>query len=197
MSLYNFAPCSTLSQQHPFVSWDNAFTDEQLYQLVEYLDSLEKQEAVVDGDNPDGSVRKSSVAWVQNQNEISAMLYDTLAFVARKLNAQFYGFDLYGFVEHMQYTVYDGSEEGHYTWHLDMSDNSPAARKLSLVLQLSDPDEYEGGVLQTMIASGETSVDKKRGLIAAFPSWTLHRVTPVTKGIRKTLVVWVAGPQFK
>ena len=65
----------------------------------------------------------------------------------------------------------------------------------NIVVTLSD--EYEGGELQTFTQPEPQAVDKKRGLIAAFPSWALHRVTPVTSGVRRTLVVWVAGPQFK
>ena len=112
-------------------------------------------------------------------------------------NISFYGFDLFGFVEDMQFTIYDSETYGHYTWHIDMSEASPSTRKLSLVLQLSDPSEYEGGELQTMNSKEPSVIDKKKGLIAAFPGWALHRVTPVTSGIRKTLVVWIAGPQFK
>lgn len=197
MSIYTFAPGYTLSQNHPFVSWENAFTEEQLQNIVQYLDTLPKEEAAVGGENENGKVRKSNVAWVANNSAQAAEIYDKLAFVARRLNSMFYGFDLFGFVEDMQYTVYDGEQESHYTWHMDMSADTASARKLSLVIQLSSPEDYEGGELQTLVGSEEQSVDKKLGLTVAFPSWTLHRVTPVTKGIRKTLVVWVAGPQFK
>jgi len=197
MSLYNFAPCSTLSQMHSFVSWENTFSDEELDSLIEYLDQLEKVEASIGEGNTDNIIRKSTVSWVKNDSPQAALLYDRMAFVARSLNAKFYGFDLYGFVEDMQYTIYYGDEEGHYTWHTDMSETSSSTRKFSMILQLSDPNDYEGGELQTLIGSDHSAVVKQKGLIAAFPSWTLHRVTPVTKGIRKTIVVWVAGPQFK
>jgi PKHD-type hydroxylase len=70
-------------------------------------------------------------------------------------------------------------------------------RKLSVVLQLSDPSEYEGGDLEIMNCSEPTQVKKEKGLVTAFPSFMLHRVTPVTKGIRRTLVVWLTGPRFR
>jgi PKHD-type hydroxylase len=115
------------------------------------------------------------------------------------LNGQFFQFDLYGFNEDMQYTVYDGEQQGHYTWHLDDSGKNTqrGPRKLSLVIQLSDPSDYEGGELQLQTGPDPTIVDKAKGLVAAFPSYTLHRATPVTKGIRKTLVVWITGPAFR
>jgi PKHD-type hydroxylase len=68
---------------------------------------------------------------------------------------------------------------------------------LSLVLQLSDPAQYEGGNLQVMTGSEPQTVRKQRGLVAAFPSYVLHQVTPVTQGTRQSLVAWVSGPQFK
>jgi PKHD-type hydroxylase len=197
MSNYTFAPAITQEHNHPFVTWEDAFTDEELEKLKSYAKTLPIQEALIEENvTPDAKVRKTKVAWISNTDE-SSWIYDRLAFVARKLNAKFYNFDLYGFLEDMQFTVYEDSEEAHYTWHIDMSDTALAARKLSLVLQLSDPSEYEGGELQTMTSVNPNTVDRKKGLIAAFPSYVLHRVTPVTKGTRYSLVIWVCGPSFK
>ena len=65
-------------------------------------------------------------------------------------------------------------------------------------MQLSDPVDYEGGVLEIQ-PYGEQVIRtrKQRGLIVAFPSWTLHQVTPVTQGSRQSLVAWISGPPFK
>jgi PKHD-type hydroxylase len=97
----------------------------------------------------------------------------------------------------MQYTIYEGNDLGHYDWHLDAGNTSIPPRKLSFILQLSDPDSYEGGDLQIMNSTEPTTVKKEKGFAVVFPSYTLHRVTPVTKGIRKTLVIWVTGPTFR
>lgn len=200
MSVYTFAPLASMNHNHPFVTWQNAFTEEELDELVKYCDdNLQVSKASLGGVNETEdyeTIRTSKTGWLSNNLETS-WIYDRLGFVGRKINAQFYEFDLYGFVEDMQYTIYEGDDQGHYTWHIDMSETSPSPRKLTLVLQLSDPQDYEGGEIQTLTGPTENSVDKQRGLITAFPSWALHRVTPVTKGIRKTLVVWIAGPQFK
>jgi predicted 2-oxoglutarate/Fe(II)-dependent dioxygenase YbiX len=59
-------------------------------------------------------------------------------------------------------------------------DNSTATRKLSMVLQLSDPSEYEGGELQILDKANPETVTKQKGMITVFPSYTLHQVTPVT-----------------
>lgn len=198
MSSYQFVPAQTHHQMHTFVTWADGFTSDELDRICAYGDALTMNAAGVGGENsPNPDIRRTSVGWI-NCNQDTQWLYDRLAFIARQLNAQFYGFDLYGFVEDMQYTVYDGTDEGHYGWHVDMSKQTPAQRKLSLVLQLSDPADYDGGTLEAQFETiTPMQVDKKRGMVAAFPSWVMHRVTPVTRGVRKTLVVWTAGPCFK
>lgn len=198
-----FAPSPTHGvSEHPFTTWENAFSEEELTKLVALLDELPTGKATIGGYSPEEDykeTRESKVAWL-DFNDSSSWVYDRLAWVARQLNGQFYKFDLYGFSEHMQYTIYNGEDEGHYTWHLDLgvsSNSGSPPRKLSMVLQLSDPEDYEGGSLEIYSSAQPTQVEKKRGLVAMFPSYMLHRVTPVTKGIRKTLVVWITGPAFK
>lgn len=86
---------------------------------------------------------------------------------------------------------------GHYDWHKDtLSPIDGIQRKLSLSLQLSDPNTYEGGDL---LIGGPNSVPatRKQGSIIVFPSCQLHKVTPVTKGERFSVVAWVRGPQFR
>lgn len=196
MSIYTFAPAVSKAHNHPFISWADAFTNEELDQIVEYAKTLPTKAAQVSNGQNVTDIRSAQVAWIVN-NEEAGWIYDRLAFVARQINSKFYNFDLYGFLEDLQFTIYKESTEDHYTWHIDMADEAPAARKLSLVLQLSDPSEYEGGELQTMSGPNPSVVDRQRGLIAAFPSYMLHRVTPVTKGTRYSLVVWICGPSFK
>lgn len=199
MSIYQFTPAMTHFNNAPFVTWNDGFTSDDIDRIREYGDSLVLTKAVIDKkgeqDNFD-EIRQSKVGWIANNSD-TAWLYDRLAFIARQLNAKFYGFDLYGFCEDMQYTTYDSTDLGHYSWHVDMAEHAVAPRKFSLVLQLSDPSEYEGGELQIRNQKEPLAVDKKKGLVAGFPSWMLHRVTPVTSGVRKSLVVWVCGPTFR
>lgn len=198
MSNYQFVPANAFNQTHGFVTWTNGFTPEELDKICEYGDKLALADATIGYENAtDCKIRSTQVGWIACNND-TAWLYDRLAHITRQLNAQFYGFDLYGFVEDMQYTVYNADAEGHYRWHVDMSAKSSAQRKLSVVVQLSDPVDYEGGDLQVHFETTEPqTVVKQRGMVCAFPSWVMHRVTPVTSGIRKTLVVWTAGPCFK
>lgn len=203
MSNYIFAPAPTFGvSEHSFVTWENAFNDEEINKLIEHCNTLKFEKASVGVGEECTTVtkiRESKVAWLEHTQD-SGWIYDRMAYVARSLNGQFYRFDLYGFSEHMQFTVYEEDSGGHYTWHIDSGGGAIgnlAPRKLSCVLQLTDPSEYEGGELELMTAGEPTKVIKKKGLVVAFPSYTLHRVTPITKGTRKSLVVWVTGPAFR
>jgi len=122
-------------------------------------------------------------------------VFEKLADVVSKMNAQHFRFDLTGFGEALQLTNYDQAENGMYGWHQDYGGG--VSRKLSMAMQLTDPSEYEGGNLQVMTSSNPQNVRKQRGLIAIFPSYILHQVTPVTQGSRQSLVAWVSGPAFR
>lgn len=201
MSNYQFSPSPSYGiGDYPFVTWENGFSEEELNQIIKIGSSLEMLEGKVDSENNlKKDVRRALTSWIEYNND-TAWLYDRLAYITRCLNGKFYKFDLYGFSEHMQFTEYKAEDQGHYTWHIDTGlnpENSFSPRKLSIVLQLSDPEEYEGGDLELFTSDPPLQILKCKGLVAAFPSYTLHRVTPVTKGIRRTLVVWTTGPSFR
>jgi PKHD-type hydroxylase len=199
MSVYRFSSIPNFGlAEDPFVTWNDGFTDEEIILIDKIAKTRKVDEATVGTDNQkEKEIRSSDVTWIEYSQD-SEWLYDRLAYISNQLNGQFYRFDLFGFQEDLQYTVYDSSKEGHYTWHVDNGvTNNRASRKLSVVVQLSDPLEYEGGEMELMVDANPLKVDKKKGLITAFPSYVLHRVTPVTKGIRKSLVVWCVGPVFK
>jgi PKHD-type hydroxylase len=180
----------------PFVWWDNGFTEQELNWLQEQAKRAE-QRAPVGGDPPEEELvkmRRSHVSWLQKTPE-TAWVFEKLGYIASSLNAQYYRFDLTGFGEPFQLTNYDQSERGMYGWHQDY--NGKTSRKLSLVLQLTDPSQYEGGNLQVHTGMQPQTVRKQRGLVAAFPSYVLHQVTPVTSGNRQSLVAWVSGPAFR
>ncbi len=198
MAIYNLAPSPSLSiPEISFATWSDGFSDEDINKIIGIGDNLAIKDAVVGGDlKVEETIRSSKTGWIGLTPE-TGFIYDKLAYIARQLNGQFFDLDIWGFVEDLQYTIYDGKDD-HYTWHLDRGGStSDTPRKLSLVLQLSDPSEYEGGDLEIFDAPEPTKVQKQKGLVVAFPSFVLHRVTPVTKGIRKTLVVWLTGPRFK
>ena len=198
MSAYQLLPSPSIAiPVIPFATWTGGFTNEEINKIIDIGDRLALNDAVVGGAlQIQPTIRESKTGWISLTPE-TKFLYDKLGHIARQLNGQFFDFDIWGFGEDLQYTIYDSSN-AHYTWHVDHGGNvGISPRKLSLVLQLSDPSEYEGGDLEILANSEPVKIDKERGLVSAFPSYVLHRVTPVTKGIRKTIVVWLTGPRFK
>ena len=195
MSVYQFVPGRDHAGKETVWSWwDDAFNEEQLKQIISIGDSLVLGKATINGDKQIEELRNCKTGWM-NLNPETQFIYGTLSSVVINHNAQFWGFNLFGFVEPFQFTVYE-PDNNHYTWHIDKGYETPAPRKLSAVMFLTDPDEYEGGDLELQIGNEPIKLEKKLGRIYLFPSWTLHRVTPVTKGTRKTLVAWVSGPKF-
>lgn len=99
--------------------------------------------------------------------------------------------------EQVQFATY---EEGmHYNWHVDtfLLSGQPLDRKVSVICLMNDPSEFEGGELQFNIGGQIMEAKLRKGSVIVFPSFILHRVTPVTKGVRKSAVMWLNGPAFK
>jgi PKHD-type hydroxylase len=178
----------------PFAWWEGAFTEQELDWLQQKAREASGSAYIGSGEVSD-AIRRSELNWLHKDSDC-AWVFEKLAFVASTLNADYFNFELTGFGEPLQLTNYDAARQGTYKWHQDFG-SSGASRKLSLVLQLSNPNDYEGGELQLLTSGQPTTIDKKRGLITVFPAWTLHQVTPVVKGTRQTLVAWVSGEPFK
>jgi PKHD-type hydroxylase len=112
----------------------------------------------------------------------------------REVNA-YYDFELMGFIDAPQYTSYGPGQR--YDWHLDLGASStPSVRKLSLTVQLTEESEYAGGDLEFL--SGRVGPRPKAiGTATFFPAFLPHRVSPVTSGLRRSLVAWACGPSFR
>ena len=110
------------------------------------------------------------------------------------VNKKVYKFDLDDIeVERFQFIEY--TEGSHYDWHMDIGTGLPSRRKLSVVIQLSDPNDYTGGNLE-LIGSEENPDIKEQGTAIAFPSFEYHRVTPLKTGKRYAIVFWMHGKPF-
>lgn len=180
----------------PWAWWEDAFTNQELDWLQAKAKHAEQNAQVGSGAGGvvNANIRRSQVSWLNNNTD-TRWIFEKLAYVASKINAEHFRFDLTGFGEPLQLTNYDQSENGMYGWHQDYG--GEVSRKLSMAVQLTDPSEYEGGNLQIMTNSEPQTVQKQRGMIAVFPSYVLHQVTPVTQGSRQSLVAWVSGPAFR
>ena len=142
----------------------------------------------------DNDIRKNKIAWLNEKDDMH-WVYRRLTDVVQDLNRQFFNFDLYGFTEDLQFTEY--SEIGdYYDFHTDNM-YLGLVRKLSVSLQLSDPNDYDGGDLVINTGGGLQKMKREQGTITVFPSYNLHKVMPIERGTRYSLVGWVSGPNFK
>ena len=155
------------------------------------------QDAKLVGQTHDHNIRRADLVWLDNVPDTSWVM-DAIIDLVRVANRDVYGFDLSEFKESVQVAHYDGAREGHFDWHSDIGDGRIARlRKLTLVAQLSESDAYSGGALEVMPSSHTVTAKVTRGTVTIFPSYMLHRVTPVTQGSRISMTVWAHGPAFR
>ncbi len=169
------------------------FSTAEIDQLIAYgADKL--TEARMHG-GQDASVRRSSAAWL-DPREGFGWVGEKILRAAKGFNDRFFGLDLVGIEGGVQLARYDADNRGFYDWHMDAGPQAPR-RKLSISVQLSAPDDYEGGDLEFFFRNTPVSADRDKGLIIAFPSVIMHRVAPVTRGARYSLVAWIEGPAWR
>lgn len=194
--MYAFPPHR--SQLERTWAWIEAFSIEETIKICEYAESLPVQQAVTgNGSLPDNiqkEIRNSVVSWVDHTPEAD-WFYKRIAEKFMEVNETWFRYNLWGFCDDLQFTVYDSTVSGHYDWHVDMLEAGKYARKLSAVVQLSRIENYEGGELRIQ-GKSEEILPKHVGHMLFFPSYVRHKVSPVTSGVRKSLVCWAAGPDF-
>jgi PKHD-type hydroxylase len=123
-------------------------------------------------------------------------VYQTVAELVARANAMHFRFDLSGLGEMIQIARYDADDDGRYDWHQDIG--ATISRKLSVTVQLTNPTNYDGGDLEIYKSGNEAlKASRARGAVTIFPSYQLHRVAPVTRGTRCSLVCWVSGNPFR
>lgn len=144
----------------------------------------------------DKTYRDSRIHWLPKNAEWE-WLYAKIGTYAYRANDAMWHFDISFMNEQIQFTEYDASYAGKYDWHIDVGSGVSSLRKIAIVVQLSDPSEYEGGDLQFYTTKNLTTVPRDKGTVVCFPTYFLHRVTPVTKGKRRSLVLWVSGTPFR
>lgn len=186
-----------------FWFWESEIKEEYLDKwLAEYFDETKIQNATINVDaankkfDLDESIRKTEVVWVKPATEIFDTIYHYI--VSANTNAG-WNFEITG-MEDVQLGRY--TDGGFYDWHMDTfaPDEGNFQRKLSCVIQMTDPDTYEGGDLILKTGKNDTDIHtftRKRGSVIVFPSMVYHKVTPVTRGTRYSAVAWMRGQAFK
>ena len=168
--------------------------------VIDQALNLPEVEPLIADYKVDHFVRKSKIRWIQPDNSDFKFLFDEIWNIGLSMNNQFFNLDM-NLLPAMQFTEYDASYAGEYKLHQDIFwvNQTDRHRKVSLVVQLTDPSEYGGGDLQFEHVPENPPVDdiRLRGTVIAFPSFVFHKVTPVTRGKRYSLVAWFEGPKFK
>jgi PKHD-type hydroxylase len=180
------------------VTWRGLFTPAQLDDLERHCDSLALEPAQLTRTG-NGGIRTTQVAWV-HRDARTEDLYLRMEAIVLRLNTDLFHFDLTGLTT-MQYAVYRQEEAGYFDWHNDYGryrgDPGQEPRKITMSLQISDGAAYDGCDLEVRAAHPIDVADRERGALMAFRANALHRVTPITRGVRKSLVIWAIGPEFR
>ena len=182
---------------HPYAWTEKFLTKSECEDIIKYSKNLKQtqQARVIDkGQKTIKQIRDSTVTWLVPNDDVT-WLYRKITDTVLYLNSKYFNFDLYGISESLQFTNYK-SPSGHFQKHVDNAYNL-VIRKLSVSVQLTDPESYSGGDLNLYLGKNKTVMRKEQGDLIIFPSYTMHEVTPVTKGERNALVAWVTGKQFK
>jgi PKHD-type hydroxylase len=145
----------------------------------------------------DHALRRADLAWLDDLPG-TGWAMETLTRAVARANRDSFGFDLTDFAESAQIARYSADRQGHFGWHSDIGRGTLASRrKLTVVVQLTDPAAYDGGTLELWPDAQPRTAAADRGSATIFPSFTLHRVTPVTRGTRHSLTLWAHGPAFR
>jgi PKHD-type hydroxylase len=203
LNFYPTFPVNSEINQTDFYWYKNQFTSEEIDLIFETSKLYEEVKGLT-GSNSHNSesknIRNSTIRWLPPTNE-TEWIYDKLMKLIVAANYDIWQFDLSHIRDSIQYTEYTAGEDenshGKYDWHLDVGPFPVNNRKISITVQLSDPSEYEGGQLELWNDTTPSLCPSGKGNVILFPSYLLHRVTPITKGTRKSLVLWVGGRPFK
>lgn len=176
------------------------------------------KESTLEGGGVDEKIRKSSNTWIPAHHWVSGVVWHYVS----KANRDNFLYDIDCIDgESLQYTRYETGE--FYNWHQDadvhsfykpenvfgksaskesandfINLNLEKVRKLSIVIQLSSPDDYEGGNLELIDGNNNRFVAPRiRGTVILFDSRTRHRVTKIRSGVRKSIVGWAIGPRWR
>ena len=176
------------------------FTPEQCKMIIEAGRAEPRNDAGVGnekgtkGGHVDTNTRTSHISWIPFSKMTD--MYKDIDKIMQATNRNHFGFDGMTINEMAQYTEYP--EGGFYEWHVDNDVNmkhEPPVRKISMTLLLSPESEFEGGDLELMAEGKVAKI--KQGHAVFFASFIRHRVKPVTRGRRQSLVMWFGGTPFK
>jgi PKHD-type hydroxylase len=174
------------------------FTPEQCQDIIKVGRSMPPEMGQVGSGQKDGEVntktRTSHISWIPFAT--FEPMYRKIEIMMHQINRNHFGFEGMQLTEYAQYTEYP--EGGYYQWHQDndiVMENEPPVRKISMTCLLSSENEFDGGELE-LVSPGKVA-PLTQGNAIFFASFLSHRVKPITRGLRRSLVMWFGGTPFK
>jgi len=184
------------------VSQDNypnlAFTKKECDAILKLKETIYETNAAVGSTKAsskiDKQIRSAKIYGIDNTEE-TRWIFDKILKVVSFVNESYYDYELIGILHSLQLIEYSTESEvpGHYDWHVDIGMGDAASRKLSVTVQLNDPNEYTGCNLVINNIGVVIEAERTQGSINIFPSYCLHKVEPITSGVRHALVIWIHG----
>jgi len=181
-----------------YYTWDHTLSDAECDFLIQDCGKAETKALPKTRITSEEGVIQGSTQVVRGDR--SKMIHNVMIHFMEEANKNFFKYDI---TQTLGFNFLTYEKGDHYVWHKDsdytgVQGDKQLVRKLSLVILLSDPDSFEGGELEFF--NGDHGVFypfKKRGSIICFNSFDWHRIKPVTKGVRHTLVQWSLGPRLR
>jgi PKHD-type hydroxylase len=180
----------------PYFSEHSFFSENECDHInkIGYSQKLECQKTVLN--TVDLSVFNCKINSILPSQETN-YIYDRIRQLINEMNNKYWFFKIYEFAEPLKFIEYNETFRGFVNLHSDLGNEGIFKfRKLTVIVQLSDENSYEGGDLILQHYEKPCKMTRKRGSVIIFPSFLLHKVEPVTKGIRNSLVIFSYGPPF-
>ena len=170
---------------------------DECHQVIADAVTCKSDAAALVGGVKELATRRAQIYWL-NQEADSSWIFDRMLKTIAEANRRHFGFQIEEFAEQMQVSQYSADHSGFFDWHVDVGDGRFAARrKLTMVVQLSDDNAYEGGRLESNSDGLVRTASRQIGTTLILPSFVLHRVSPVLNGERFSLTLWSHGPAFR
>lgn len=183
--------------------YQNVLSDEVCNHILQTISTRNSEEAKIGGGKNSivsNDIRRSRLWWVRPDDTELGYLFDIIWKYGLQANEEYFNFDITN-LDFLQIAEYDESYRGEYKEHHDVKwlNDNDRHRKLSAVIQLSNPNDYVGGGLQLLKTEEvpPTYELSQRGTMVVFPSFILHRANPVTLGKRYSIAVWFEGPKWR
>ena len=176
-----------------FYWFKKGFSKDDCEQIKEQAQAFPQVIATTFAEGEEDPNRNSTVRWIDPTAD-TRWIFERIQEFVNEANKELFHLSVTGFTESIQFTEYEGKGT-QYGWHIDIGPGKNK-RKVSVVVQLSDPADYKGGDL-VLNTGNEISTNKEQGSVILFPSILLHRVEPLISGNRYSLVSWVSGAVWR